>query len=92
MYKGDEVVLSYGKASNTIAVKSGIRQGGPLSPALFSALMGHTMRPLITNWERKGWGAENGAEETQQRNHGLGLRGRRSDVRGHENPSQHDAE
>ena len=50
-------MLSYGKASKTISVESGIRQGDPLSPALFSALLGHIMRPLVTSWRRKGWGA-----------------------------------
>ena len=58
MYEGDEVILNYGKASRTISVKSGIRQGDPLSPALFSALLGHMLRPLIASWERQGWGAE----------------------------------
>ena len=58
MYNGDVVTISYGKAVSTIAMKSGIRQGDPLSPALFSALIGHIMRPLIASWERKGWGAE----------------------------------
>ena len=30
LYKGDKVMLSYGKPSKTISVKSGIRQGDPL--------------------------------------------------------------
>jgi hypothetical protein len=63
MYKGDEVILRYGKASSTIEVKSGIRQGGPLSPALFSALMG----PLITRWKSNGWGAEVDPNEPNSR-------------------------
>ena len=48
MYEGDEVALSYGKATRSIKMESGIRQGDPLSPALFSALVGHVMGPLIS--------------------------------------------
>ena len=39
-------------------MKSGIRQGDPLSPALFSALVGHALRPLIERWKSKGWGVQ----------------------------------
>ncbi len=49
MYNGDEVEISHGKETRTLNMKSGIRQGDPLSPALFSALVGHTLRPLIQN-------------------------------------------
>ena len=38
-------------------MKSGIRQGDPLSPPIFSALLGHILRPLIKEWERQGYGA-----------------------------------
>ena len=58
MYSGAEITISYGEAKSTITMKSGMRQGDPLSPALFSALIGHILRPLIASWERKGWGAE----------------------------------
>jgi hypothetical protein len=51
MYNGDEVDISFRKATRTINMRSGIRQGGPLSPALFSALVGHTLRPLIARWK-----------------------------------------
>jgi hypothetical protein len=44
-------------------MKSGIRQGDPLSPALFSALVGHVLRPLIERWKEKGWGVQ--LDETQ---------------------------
>jgi hypothetical protein len=36
MYDGDEVTINFGKATRTVSMKSGIRQGDPLSPALFS--------------------------------------------------------
>ena len=39
-------------------MESGIRQGDPLSPALFSALVGHVMGPLISKWKIQKWGAE----------------------------------
>ena len=42
---------------------SGIRQGDPLSPALFSALLGHILAPLIAEWKRKGWGVELNQDE-----------------------------
>ncbi len=58
MYDGDEVDISFGKATRTINMRSGIRRGDPLSPALFSALVGHTLRPLITQWKNRGWGVE----------------------------------
>ena len=58
MYDGDEVEISYGKETRTLNMKSGIRQGDPLSPALFSALVGHTLRPLIERWKSKGWGVQ----------------------------------
>ena len=58
MYEGDEVVLSYGKETRSIRMESGIRQGDPLSPAIFSALVGHVMAPLISRWKRQKWGAE----------------------------------
>jgi hypothetical protein len=58
MYDGDEVTINFGKATKTVTMKSGIRQGDPLSPALFSALVGHILRPLIIKWKAKGWGAE----------------------------------
>jgi hypothetical protein len=58
MYNGDEVDISFRKATRTINMRSGIRQGDPLSPALFSALIGHTLRPLIARWKNRGWGVE----------------------------------
>ena len=58
MYDGDKLALRYGEAFNMIEMKSGIRQGDPLSPALFSALTGHILGPLISRWKNKGWGAE----------------------------------
>ena len=48
MYDGDEVVLSYGKETRPIKLESGIRQGDPLSPAIFSDLVGHDMAPLVS--------------------------------------------
>ena len=56
MYDGDKVTVQHGEESSTIGMESGIRQGDPLSPALFSALMGHILAPLIAEWKRKGWG------------------------------------
>ena len=38
-------------------MKSGIRQGDPLSPSIFSALLGHVLKPLIKKWERQNYGA-----------------------------------
>ena len=58
MYDGDEVVLQHGEETSHIKILSGIRQGDPLSPALFSALLGHVLAPLIAEWKRKGWGVE----------------------------------
>ena len=57
MYKGDEVKLNYGNATSVVAMQSGIRQGDPISPAIFSALLGHILKPLIQEWKRKKWGA-----------------------------------
>ena len=52
MYNGDQVEISYGKVKQTISMKSGIRQGDPLSPAIFSALLGHILKPLIIKWKK----------------------------------------
>ena len=57
MYKGDKVEINYGKAKRTVTMKSGIRQGDPISPPIFSALLGHILKPLIKKWKRKGFGA-----------------------------------
>ena len=51
MYDGDEVTIFFCRATKTVTMKSGIRQGDPLSLALFSALLGHIMRPLIIRWK-----------------------------------------
>ena len=56
MYSGGQVELSYGKVKQSISMKSGIRQGDPLSPAIFSALLGHILKPLIIKWKNKGYG------------------------------------
>jgi hypothetical protein len=64
MYNGDEVEISCGKETRTLHMKSGIRQGDPLSPALFSALVGHVLRPLIERWKKKGWGVQLDSAQT----------------------------
>ena len=56
MYNGDEVELNYGKIKRTVSMKSGIRQGDPLSPAIFSPLLGHILKLLTEKWAKRGWG------------------------------------
>ena len=42
--------------STRIPIKSGIRQGNPLSPSLFSALIGHALAPMFKRWTKKWYG------------------------------------
>ena len=74
MYDGDEVNISFGKATKTINMKSGIRQGDPLSPALFSALVGHVLRPLIIQWKKQRMGRGNRPIAAQGKDHVARLR------------------
>ena len=56
MYDGDSVMLSNQSAAAEVKLEAGIRQGDPLSPALFSAMAGPAITPVLAKWEAKGWG------------------------------------
>ncbi len=56
MYTGDSVSLSHQAETAKVMLEAGIRQGDPMSPALFSALLGHALSPVLKKWEKQGWG------------------------------------
>jgi hypothetical protein len=56
MYTGDSVSLSHEAETAKVMLEAGIRQGDPMSPALFSAMIGHALSPVIQKWKRQGWG------------------------------------
>ena len=69
MYTEDTVEVTMYKNSTRIPLSSGIRQGDPLSPALFSSLMGHALSPMFKRWTRSGYGfslTENDHKTTTQ--------------------------
>ena len=90
MYDGDEVEISYGKATRTLNMCSGIRQGDPLSPALFSALVGHILRPLIARWKNKGWGGRVRPHTGKRKNRNARIRRRHNAIRVVKSPSIQD--
>ncbi len=57
MYDNDTASFSHGAGATKVAVKSGIRQGDPLSPASFSDLLGHVIKPVLLKWRAKNWSA-----------------------------------
>ncbi len=56
VYDNDAGILRHGRASMSIALKSGIRQRDAPSTALFSALLGLVIKPRIQKWKPDGSG------------------------------------
>ena len=56
IYRDDTVEVTMYKTSTRIPIKSGIRQGDPFSPSLFSALIGHALAPMLKRWTKKRYG------------------------------------
>ena len=56
MYDGDTVTLTHQSETATVNLEAGIRQGDPLSPKLFAAMIGHAVAPAMKKWKQKGWG------------------------------------
>eukprot|EP00973_Karenia_brevis_P045509 6302638-Karenia_brevis.AAC.1 len=42
--------------SRAFRIERGTKQGDPLSPALFNAVLEDVVRPLQTSWRRRGFG------------------------------------
>ena len=60
LYKGQVGHISSEVLSRGFRIERGTKQGDPMSPALFNAVLEEVMRECQTGWRRKGWGVHVG--------------------------------
>ena len=64
LYRGQCANVKLDVASRSFAIERGTRQGDPISPILFNALLEKVMRPLKLKWCRERKGIRVGASST----------------------------
>jgi hypothetical protein len=56
LYKGQTRKVRCDKMSREFEIGRGTKQGDPISPVLFNAVLESIMRKVVHKWARKGWG------------------------------------
>ena len=56
MYAGQTGRVVADKTSKSFAISRGTKQGDPISPTIFNALLEFALKDVIALWRRRGWG------------------------------------
>ena len=56
LYSGSSAHISIDVCSRTFTIRRGVKQGDPLSPLLFNAVLQKAMEPLKKSWNERGAG------------------------------------
>eukprot|EP00973_Karenia_brevis_P000238 33040-Karenia_brevis.AAC.1 len=63
LYDGQVGYISTDVLSRPFQIGRGTKQGDPMSPALFNAVLEEVMRPIQNRWRQRGWGIALGTEK-----------------------------
>ena len=66
LYAGQQGVVITDKISRRFEIRRGEKQGDPLSPVLFNAVLQQAMGPLVKQWVARGWGVKLGKDDDDQ--------------------------
>ena len=60
LYQGQRATVKCGSTSRKFGIGKGTKQGDPISPVIFNAVLEQIMRPVKEKWLSKGWGQQLG--------------------------------